>query len=97
VLASDQGARCLTMSDPRHEEIGRELRDELRRTQREYTSANENFDAIVRETPSGLPHPDGALRVQQAGKESRRTLDLYTRALKRYTEFILHGVAPPPD
>ena len=82
------------MSDLNHQEIGEKLREELRTTQRDYARAITNFDAVVMQTPSGLPHPDGALRVQQAGYESRRTLELYTRALKRYADFALHGVLP---
>ena len=83
------------MSDPKHEEILSRLRDELRRCQVEYARANQNFDSIAKETPSGLPHPDGALRVQQAGQARRRALDLYSRATKRYTDFILYGVVRP--
>jgi hypothetical protein len=44
--------------------------------------------------PSGLPHHDGAFRVEQARKESRQTLEAYRSALKRYTEFITHGIMP---
>ena len=80
-----------------HQEIGRRLLDELGRAQLEHAAAKESFDAIIKQTPSGLPHPDGALRIQQAGREYRRSVELYTRALKLYTDFILHGVASPPE
>src|SRR3954468_24528046 len=84
------------MPDAAHEEIGRKLRNELRRTQSEHAVAKERFNGIANQTPSGLPHPDGALRIQQAGREYRRSIELYTRALKHYTDFTIHGIAPPP-
>src|SRR3954468_8448491 len=84
------------MPDASQQEISRRLRDELRRAQLEHAAAKEKFEEITTQTPSGLPHPDGALRIQQAGREYRRSIELYTRALKHYTDFTIHGIAPPP-
>ena len=76
------------------EEIGPKLMKRLRIAKGQKVATAKAFDAIVREVPSGLPHPDGAFRVEQAGKESRRALMLYAKALRQYTDFLLYGVVP---
>ena len=75
-------------------EIGQRLLNDVQRARIAYDGAAKTFNALIGEVPSGLPHPDGALRLKQAGKESRRTLDLYSQSLKRYSEFILRNVIP---
>ena len=79
----------------RDEKTVRQLVEQLRAARAQYAAARENFDAVISEVPSGLPHPDGVMRIEQAGKESRRTRELYTKALMRYSDFVLHGVVPP--
>ena len=74
--------------------IGRRLIEELREAQRQFHEAGKKFDVIVEDVPSGLPYPDGTFRVHRAGKESQRALELYSRALRRYGDFILHNIIP---
>lgn len=82
------------MRDYAHQDIGRRLAQDLDDARHEYDRAKVRFDAIMREVPCGLPHPDGSLRLQQAGRESRRALELYTKAVDRYSNFLLHGAIP---
>ena len=82
------------MRDYAHPDIGRRLAQDLDHARREYDRTKVRFDVIMREVPSGIPHPDGTLRLQQAGKESRRALELYTKAVDRYSNFLLHGTIP---
>jgi hypothetical protein len=77
--------------------IGQRLAQDLDDARRQHASAKERFDAMMREVPCGLPH--GALglqqaRLQQAGQESRRALDVYSKALDRYSNFLLYGAIP---
>jgi len=41
------------------------------------------------ESPSGLQTPDGALRLQEAGRADGEALKIYHLALSRFNDFIL--------
>jgi len=75
-------------------DLGRTLSRQLQIAQREHMNAMKVLDEIVSAVPSGLPHPDGAFRVEQVGREYRRALASYRNALHRYTDFVLHGIIP---
>ena len=83
------------------QEIRQRLWEDLATAQTTHLAASGRFDLLVKEGPSGLPHPDGALHVQQVGRESRAALQGYMQALKRFTDFTLRGTIPddllPPD
>ena len=78
----------------RHREIEQRLLEQLDRARLAHVSATARFDLLVKECQSGLPHPDGSLRIHQAGKDSRLALHHYMQALTRFTEFILRGTVP---
>ena len=65
----------------------REARDQLR-------AAHERFCEIVSDIPSGIPQPDGAVRIQRAGAEVRRINRQHVEATKRLMDYILHGTVP---
>src|SRR2546421_10950216 len=73
-------------------EIARRLKTELDNARDEHSAATARFDRLAEDTPSGLPHPDGSLRIRQAGKNVRASLANYTRALKRFTDFAVSGI-----
>jgi hypothetical protein len=76
------------------DEIQRRLMKELSDAQSAYHAANTRFHMLVKEVPSGIPAPDGPRRIWEAGVESRVSLEKYTRAMKRYSEFALYGTIP---
>jgi hypothetical protein len=82
------------LTDLEHQEISQRLRRDLGKAQVALLSARRRFHLLVREGPSGLPQPDGALHVQQVGKESSAALQGYMQALKRLTELTLYGTIP---
>ena len=65
-------------------EILQFLREQLDVARIEYTKASAQFDLMVKEVPSGIPQPDGHLRIHEAGQASRAALENYMRALKRF-------------
>ena len=67
------------------------LRELLDGARTEYTKASAEFDLIVKDVPSGIPQPDGTLRIHKVGQASRAALQHYMRALKRLVDFL------PPD
>ena len=83
------------------QEIWQRLWEDLEKAKTAYLAADGRFDRLVKECPSGHPHPDGTLHVQQVGRESRAALEGYMKALKRFTDFTLHGTIPedllPPE
>lgn len=70
------------------------LSSELDEAKQRYSAATAYFDRIMGDTPSGLPHPDGSLRIRQAGVEQTLALEAYHLALRRFHEFILSGIIP---
>lgn len=82
------------LSDEKRAALNLRLMDEVNKAHDEYVAANTLLNSLVSEIPSGVPQPDGSLRVQKAGSEVRRTLEKYTRSMKVYTDFILNGTVP---
>ena len=83
-----------------HFELERRLKEELDNAHEEYARASREFDLMIMEIPSGIPQPDGGLRIRKGGEASRAALRKYTLALKRFSEYTLEGVVPedmPPD
>jgi hypothetical protein len=82
-------------------EISKRLSDQLDQARVAHHTACERLNLLVKECPGELPHPDGALRIQHAGRNSSSALQRYMAALNRYTDFTLYGTIPedllPPD
>jgi hypothetical protein len=43
------------------------LKGQLDRARAEYDTAHKKFDLLIKDIPSGIPQPDGNLRIRQAG------------------------------
>ncbi|MEO8371571.1 MAG: hypothetical protein ABI806_20455 [Candidatus Solibacter sp.] len=82
------------MRDKSHRDTGLRLAQELEDARRGHIASKEEFDAIIREVPSGLPPPDGVFRLEQSGKVSRRAMEVYYTALRRYSDFLLRDIMP---
>ena len=78
----------------RIEEIEKILRSELERTQVAYKIARSAFRSVVGDVPSGIPHPDGGLRIGQSGQTYRLASDAYISALKRFTDYATKRIVP---
>jgi hypothetical protein len=73
------------------ESMRQQLLDQLNKAQAACLTATDQFNLMIKECPSGYPHPDGALSVQQAGRDSKLALQHYMEALWRFNEFTLNG------
>jgi hypothetical protein len=80
--------------DKRYHSIEARLKNELDKARDEYETASRDFNLIINEIPSGIPQPDGDLRIRQAGSASRSAMRKYALALKRFSQFTLPGVEP---
>lgn len=70
------------------------LQTDLWRARREYELTKETVDRIMSEVPSGIPHPDGSLRIQKASMAFKAALQNYNVAMQRFSEFMLEGKFP---
>lgn len=70
------------------------LRAEVERTRVEYTGAKRDFQLLSTDIPSGLPHPDGMQRIQNASRAQSFAMEAYEKALKRLNRFLISGTIP---
>ena len=84
----------MSPSAPVPQKIEKALHAELERTRRDYEAAREKFHTLSSGIPSGLPHPDGSHRIQQAAREYRSTLNAYAESVRRFNDYILKQVIP---
>ena len=70
------------------------LIDEVNRARLVYEGRSKDFQVVVSDIPSGLPHPDGTARIRNAGICSRSAAADYAHALQEFNAFILDGVVP---
>ena len=66
----------------------------LQKAKDEHAAARDRFDAVLKEGAGSVLHPDGALRVEMAGRESSVTLRRYMAALKQFTGFLTRDIVP---
>jgi hypothetical protein len=57
-------------------------------TREKYHQSQRAFDAIVNEVPSGIPPPDGVLRIEQVSRERKSDHQNYMKALRDFTDFL---------
>jgi hypothetical protein len=70
------------------------LLEEVRQATARVNAASESFNVIINDIPSGVPHPDGALRVAQASRELSAARAEMMLAHRRLNEFLNLGVIP---
>lgn len=78
------------------------LKCQLDGARAEYEAAYKSFNVLIKDIPSEIPHPDGNLRIRQAGEASRAALQNYKHVLRQFTDYALSGTVPkdflpPPD
>ena len=83
------------------QQVWQQLWDQLAKAREVHVTASARFDLLVNAGPSGLPHPDGSLLIQNANREANMALQCYIQALKRFSDFTLYGKVPadllPPE
>jgi hypothetical protein len=57
---------------------------DLQQTREGWLSAVMRCNEVINETPSGLPQPDGAMRILKAGRERTLAFEKYQQALARF-------------
>jgi len=56
--------------------------------------ASQIFNEVVRDIPSGLPHPDGTQRIHNAARELADAREKLAVTIARLNDFVSHEVVP---
>jgi hypothetical protein len=75
-------------------DIERILREKLRLAEQSFETAKNDLREVTSEVPSGLPHPDGTQRIENAGISYRKAIARYSSALDQFSTFIIDGTVP---
>jgi hypothetical protein len=82
-------------SDSRkHLDAEKRLGGDLEKARVEYRAACIEFHSLLNDIPSGIPQPDGNLRIMQTGQAARAALEKYRRAIQRFNDCTVYGIAP---
>jgi len=76
------------------ERIEKLLCDDFEIAVKEKNSALEEFNSVIEDTPSGLPHPDGVQRIKSCSKRYSEARQNMIRALERLNNFRNKGIVP---
>jgi hypothetical protein len=82
---------CMAMDHKRVHEI---LKDEFETAKRQMNFASQRFNEVVRDIPSGLPHPDGTQRIHNVGRELADARGKLAAAITRLNDFVSREVVP---
>src|SRR5207248_1275637 len=74
-----------------HHRISCVLKEDLVQAKKQLTAASTEFAAVMRDTPSGLPHPDGTQRIQNASRAYARARENMMNAIRRLNAFTIQG------
>ena len=77
------------------QEILNRLLDELAKARENARLANEAFQALMKDIPSGLPHPDGVQRIHSVSAENAQARKNLETARVRLQQFQAYGYIPP--
>jgi hypothetical protein len=77
-----------------HKRIHDVLRDEFEAAKRRMNIASTKFNEVVRDIPSGLPHPDGTQRIHNVGRELVDAREKLAAAITRLNDFVSHEIVP---
>jgi hypothetical protein len=76
------------------QEILQVLQRDFRTAKLMLDAATEKFDAVIREAPSGLPHPDGLDRIHQVSRALSNARQEMVEAQVRLNAFVAEGIIP---
>jgi hypothetical protein len=71
------------------------LQENLKAAEQRRDVASERFHEIMSEVPSGIPHPDGTLRIQLVSREYTSAREEVAAALAKLNDYLAHGKIPP--
>jgi hypothetical protein len=82
------GVLCERGNNFRTLAIRKRLWDALQKAQRKHTKVCKKFDTCAAEVGTGISAPDGAFRIEEAGRERQLSFEAYRQALAEFSDFI---------
>ena len=77
------------------------LEGDLEKARAEYRAACTEFHSVPNDVPSGIPQLDRNLRIRQTSQAATAALENYRRAIQRFNDCTIYGIAPedlmPPE
>ena len=73
----------------------RKLREAVMLAHKAYLRAAEESHTIMKDVPSGLPHPDGAHRIANAAQAERHALAVYMNAMLAFNDYMYQKPRTP--
>jgi CheY-like chemotaxis protein len=67
--------------------LRQEMQEEVEHARSEWLVARAEFNEVLAEIPSGIPHPDGSLRIRRAGAKQLAAFRKYRGLLQRCRDF----------
>ena len=80
--------------NPDRAKIAARLSVELNEARLKHIAASELFNRLIANIPTGTPHPDASLEIQQTAALARAALHEYMKAMERSTDFMVRGIVP---
>lgn len=77
-----------------HKRVHEILKDEFETAKRQMNLASQRFNEVVRDIPSGLPHPDGTQRIHNVGRELADAREKLAAAIARLNDFVSRETVP---
>jgi len=82
------------MAMSHHQDIRSALNHDLLEATLLVETASIEFKSIIGDIPSGLPHPDGAQRIQNSSRKLAAALRQRERAHNRLDDYLSRGIVP---
>jgi hypothetical protein len=93
-LKCSEGHRIKPKSSTAAQEIRTILLQELQRATKRNGEAIREFEAVIDQFPSGLPHPDGVQRIKNASNALSIARKEMAAAHNRLNDFLNRGIVP---
>lgn len=77
------------------DEIEAILRAEVDSAYEVFRTKAAEFNLLIEDIPTGVPHPDGSLPIHRGGAEKLDAIRRLRLALERFDSFVLDGNVPP--
>ena len=76
------------------EETRRRLLEELKKAGEEFNHITRESTKIIMDVPSGIPLPDGKVRIVQAAQKAKFAFQKYQEAVHGYCDFLKSSTEP---
>ena len=84
----------MASDSPKRLDTEKRLEGDLEKARAEYRAACREFHSVLNDVPGGIPQPAGNLHIRQTGQAARAALEKYRRAIQRFNDCTVYGMAP---